>query len=236
MRILRAATHNICHMGKNPIDRTELFPDGSYRNGYAPELTELMKRLWWEVYGGFFADQIGLQEYCPWFDLAGTVRTQEQVFAPFGYTVTDGGSGLALASRFPAEHLCEGDFAPVSSRRWQKFRVDLGGVPVTVFNCHPMPRRPEIRQQEYAILLAEFAKEETFVAFGDFNARTAKEYEVFRAAGYAMANHGLVTVENGCMCDNIVASPNFSFSRIQILDPQFLLSDHAILLAELTLE
>ena len=232
---LRVATHNICHMGKNPIDRTELFPDGTYRNGYEADMVDLMKRNWKQAYESFTADIIGLQEFHSWFDLGSTIRTEDQVFQPFGYELFRQDNGLAVASRFPLVHEVEADFEPVSKRRWQKFRLHLNGREIAVFNTHPTPRDAKIRQKEYEILIGEFRKEACFLAFGDFNAKTADEYEIFREAGFPMANDGIVTVENGSMCDNIVASPNVKFERVDVYDPEFSLSDHAVLYAEVVI-
>ena len=49
-----------------------------------------------------------------------------------------------------------------------------------------------------------------------------------------MANHGIPTVRvSGSTCDNIVVSPNIRISNVQVFDPGFSLSDHAVLYAEL---
>ena len=235
MERLKVATHNICHMGKNPIDRTELFPDQTYRNGYEADMVSLMKRNWREVQSSCAADLIGIQEFFPWFDLAHTIETAKEVYEPYGYQVSDGGYGLAVASRIPLEKVYEKDFAPASARRRQKFYLDYGGKKIAVFNCHPMPKTEngEIRQREYALLIEDFRKEENFIAFGDFNGRKPVEYEIFMEAGYPIANGGIMSVENGLVCDNIVISPNFRFDRIEVHDRDFTVSDHAMLYAEI---
>ncbi|MBR5738708.1 MAG: endonuclease/exonuclease/phosphatase family protein [Lachnospiraceae bacterium] len=240
MQKLRVATHNICHMGLNPIDRKELFPGGAYRNGYEADMVEEMKYYWKAVESSFSADLMGLQEYFHWFDLARKIRTDAEVYVPFGYTVTNGGHGLALASKVPVTLEIETTFAPISERRWQKFRTKIGGTELAVFNMHPMPggppKRPEspaIRQKEYAFIIEELKKEETFILFGDYNGRTNLEYAPFADAGFPMTNTGLVTVEGGQMCDNIVVSPNIKIERVEIFDKQFHVSDHAVLYAEL---
>ena len=232
--VLRVATHNICHMGKNPFDRTELFPDGTYRNGYEADMTVLMKQYWEEVYGSFTADLIGTQEYFPWFDLSHTMDSRETVFGPLGYEVHFGGHGLALLSKLPAEHAEEADFGEISKRRWQKFYVDIGGLRLAVFNTHPMPKaeRRAVRAEEYAFLIREFQKEPLFLAFGDFNAASPDEFEVFQNAGFRMANPGLCTVENGHPCDNIIASSDITLSNVSLHDVDLRLSDHMILACE----
>lgn len=236
MLTLRVATHNICHMGKNPIDRTELFPDHSYRNGYEEDMLGLMKQYWTEVQSSFSADVMGLQEYCGWFDLKHTRRTAEEVYEPFGYEVLDVGTGLTLVTKLPAVHEISSNFEPVSIRRWQKFHLTAGDREIAVFNTHPTPRDAEIRQKEYAMLIEEFRKEETFIAFGDFNGKTADEYEIFEKAGFPMANTGLGTTEKGSECDNIIVSPNIRFQRVEIFDPKFTVSDHAVLYAEVEID
>lgn len=229
--VLRVATHNICHMGKNPFDRTELFPDGTYRNGYEADMVSLMKKNWDEVLGCFSFDLLGTQEYFPWFDLSHTMRTEDVVYAPKGYKVHDGGHGLALISKHPLEHLEEADFGAVSARRWQKFYTEIEGIRIAVFNTHPMPKaeRREIRAREYAFLIEEFRKEPLFLAFGDFNAASPDEFDVFREAGFQMANPGLCTVENGHPCDNIIASPEIRLENVSLYDIDLRLSDHMVL-------
>ena len=228
---LRVATHNICHMGKNPVDRTELFPDNTYRNGYEANMVSLMKKYWDEVLSGFSADLLGAQEYFPWFDLAHTERTEDVVYGPKGYEVHDGGHGLALLSKHPVEHVTEADFGDISARRWQKFYTEIEGVRIAVFNTHPMPKteRRAIRAQEYAFLIEEFRKEPLFLAFGNFNAHDAAEFEPFLQAGFRIANPGLCTVEGGPPCDNIIASPNIRLENVSLYDVDLRLSDHMVL-------
>ena len=228
---LRVATHNICHMGKNPADRTELFPDGTYRNGYEADMAGLMKEYWDEVYGCFEADFVGTQEYFPWFDLARTMRTEEAVFAPKGYEVHDGGHGLALISKHPVRIAEEADFGEISARRWQKFYTEIQGIRIAIFNTHPMPKaeRRMIRAQEYEFLIREFLKEPYFLAFGDFNAHDGEEFEPFLHAGFHLANPGLCTVETGSPCDNIISSPNIRLTNVTLYDVDLRLSDHMVL-------
>lgn len=231
---LKLVSHNICHMGWHPIKRHELFPDKSYINGYEEDVVDLQKENWKTVYDGISADLIGIQEYCEWFDNAHTIRTEDQVFGPMGYTIA-GESGIRLATKHPAELVIDTNFAPVSVRRWQKFYVTVEGRKIAVFNTHPMPHDAEVRQQEYAMLVEEFKKEETFLCFGDYNGRTADEYEIFPRSGFNMANTGIGTTKNGATCDNIVTSPNIHFSKILVLDTENKLSDHWVLYAEVEL-
>ena len=248
---LSVATHNICHFGKDPVDGHELFPDHTYKNGYDADDVAEMKKRWKAVYEGFQADLVGLQEYCPQFDFAGTLSGPEVAFAPFGYRVyadeftSPQGHKLAVASKHPVFPVWEKSFAPASERRVDKFTVELadsdGGETrrIAVFDCHPHPRFAEVRQEEYALLIEEFKKEETFIAFGDYNAKTAEEYGIFRQAGYPMANGGdagtFLTTETGSTCDNIIVSPNIAITAVRVLDPAFTLSDHAVLFAALEL-
>ena len=235
---LHAATHNICHMGMDPTDRTELV-NGKYRNGYDADKVPLMRASWSAIYGPLELDLMGIQEYYPWFDQAHTISTDDEIFRPYGLARHSGEHGVALASRFPLEPAFEGVFEGISRRYYQKFYLQLGGLRVAVFNAHPTPKSTEealrLRRAEYEALTREFAREPLFVAFGDFNARTAAEYELFRAAGYPMANTGIHTVETGSMTDNIITSPNIRVTNVRLCDPAFSLSDHALLTADLIL-
>ncbi len=235
---LNVATHNICHLGLDPTDRSELV-DGAYRNGYDADKVPLMRAAWAAVYAPLGADLIGIQEYYPWFDGARTIPTDGEIFRPYGLKRHGGGHGIAVASRFELVPVSEGVFEGVSDRYRQKFYLDLDGIRLAIFNAHPTPKGSEegrrLRRAEYEALLREFGREPYFVAFGDFNARTAEEYAPFRAAGYPMANTGIRTVETGSMTDNIIASPNLRIGNVRLCDPAFTLSDHAVLAAEIEL-
>ena len=240
---IRVATHNVCHSGFDPRNGQEMV-NGEYRFGYPEEWIGKMRENWKRVYSGFSADLIGLQEYCQWFDLAHTEKTEDVVYRPFGFEVSGGllltaDMCLAVASKIPVELVSESDFQPVSPRHRQKFRANIGGHDVAVINSHPSPKadRGAIRQEEYRLLLEEFKNEEYFIAFGDYNARTAEEFKIFEEAGYPMANHGIPTVRvSGSTCDNIVVSPNIRISNVQVFDPEFSLSDHSVLYAELEID
>ena len=233
---LSVATHNICHMGMDPTDRTELV-NGAYRNGYDADKVPLMRVSWAAVYAPLGADLIGIQEYYPWFDNAHTIPTDGEIFRPYGLSRYGGEHGVAVAARFELVPVSEGVFEGVSARYHQKFYLDIGGVRLAVFNAHPTPKGTEegyrLRQAEYQALIREFQREEYFVAFGDYNARTTEEYAPFRAAGYPMANTGIHTVETGSMTDNIITSSNIRIGNIRLCDPAFSLSDHAVLAADI---
>ena len=237
MKTLRVATHNICHMGFNPLDGTQAFQNGKYRFGYEADAVEMMRRNWKEVYSSFSADLIGLQEYYYWFDQAHEIITEQEIFVPAGYQLEDDDMGLALASKYAAQKVYALSFEPVSKRRRQKFYVDVDGRRIAVFNSHPTPKdNREIRKKEYELLIEEYKREECFVAFGDYNAQTADEFEIFSKAGFPMANTGLGTViRTGATCDNIIVSPNIRIEAVKLYDEKFTLSDHKILYAEITL-
>lgn len=233
---LKVATHNVCHMGMNPIDRSELFEGHTYRNGYPEEILELMKREWKNAYSLFEADMMGLQEYFPWFDLKRTILTEEQVYAPFGYQVDYGGRNLGFACKYPFSKIYQDTFGDISGRQKEKFTVNVEGKEITVFNSHPSPGplRAGERRKEYEKLVELFDEEETFVAFGDFNALSPSEFDPFLKAGYELANTGnIVTEEKGNITDSIIVSKNIKITDVQTFDKEFVLSDHAILWAEL---
>ena len=239
--MLRVATHNVCHMGYDPVARTQAFPDGKYRFGYTEDFLERMKENWKNVYASFRADLIGIQEYYYWMDFQHEIESARDLYSSFGYRVTDGDHGLAIATDLPLEPVYEAAFEPVSNRRRQKFYLDLNGQKVAVFNSHPTPRdNADIRRQEYGILLEEFAKEPCFIAFGDYNARTGEEYRVFEEAGYPMVNTGFMTAwsmrtDAYLACDNIIVSPNIRILKTALFDPGYTVSDHQVLYAEIEL-
>jgi len=238
MEKLRVATHNVCHMGFNPLNGSELLPDLTHRFGYEADKVEMMKKNWDAVYSAFSADIIAFQEYCPWFDFAHTIPTREALFERFGYLVDEGewvsNMRLTIASKMPLEKGYERSFMPASERRRRKAYVTVGDKRIAIFNCHPTPgNNQEVRQREYALLLENFKDEEYFIACGDYNARTMDEFEIFKKAGYSMANTGIGTVrKTGLTCDNIIVSQNIRIEKTELFDKEFSLSDHAILYAE----
>lgn len=84
--ILRVASHNVCHSGFDPENGQEMV-DGAYRYGYPEDWIGKKRENWKRVYSGFSADIIGLQEYCRWFDLSHTEKTEDVVYRPFGYEI-----------------------------------------------------------------------------------------------------------------------------------------------------
>ena len=228
-------------MGFNPLNGSELFPDLTYRFGYEADKAEMMKNNWDAVYASFQADIIAFQEYCPWFDLAHTIPTRQALFERYGYQVDEGelvsNMRLSIASKHPLEKGYEKSFLPASERRRRKVYITVDGTRIAVFNCHPTPHGDgEIRRQEYALLIEDMKQEETFIAFGDYNARTIDEFQIFANAGFPMANTGMGTVrKSGCTCDNIIVSPNISIEKVALFDQEFTLSDHMVLYAELRL-
>ncbi|MBQ7246665.1 MAG: endonuclease/exonuclease/phosphatase family protein [Lachnospiraceae bacterium] len=233
MKKISVASHNICFMGYNPIDKSQHSADGEHRMGYEADMVEPMKERWNKVMSSFSADIIGIQEYCPWFDAAQTEKTEDVVYRPFGYDVIYDG-GISPASKWPMEKVYKRFYEPVSQRVYQKFIVNVDGDPIVIFNTHPTPKdNGGIRKGEYEILLSELKKEERFIAFGDFNARTPDEFIPFLEAGYYLANSGIRTVTNNCTCDNIICSSNIRIEKVDLFDRQFSLSDHCVLYAEL---
>lgn len=236
MKTYTVATHNICHTGWDPRYRTETFPDHSLRLGYKEEILDVMRENWKKVYSLFNAELIGIQEYCPWFNLKHTEKTVDHIFHPLGYEITNGGQGLEIASQIPVTPVYETTFEPVSDRRLQKFYTVINEKRIAVFNCHPSPKsdQKELRQAEYRVLLEEIGKEEWVIAFGDFNSKCVEELCVFQEAGYSLANTGFGTVvDTGSACDNIIVSPNIQISNVELFDTEHLLSDHMVLAASL---
>lgn len=238
MSVLRVATHNVCHLGYNPLDGTQLFPDGKYRFGYEADTVERMVKNWKAVYSSFTADLVAVQEHFFWMDQAHDIITEKEIYNNFGYEVEDGNMGLAVAAKFPLEKVYELSFEPISERRRQKFYIEVDGKRIAVFNSHPSPKDKnlQLRKKEYALLLEEYKREPYFIACGDYNAATAEEFAMFADAGFPMANTGLGTViHTGHTCDNIIVSPNIQIEQVALYDREFSLSDHMVLYAELSI-
>ena len=121
----------------------------------------------------------------------------------------------------------------------------INGRKVCLINAH-LSIEPDVninRKFEYEDLLKAMEKEEYVIVFGDFNAYTVSEFDVFKNAGYSVVNGGKFgtfdTWTNfdkpsswtNKAIDNIIVSPNIEILSAKVDRRD--LSDHNILIAEL---
>lgn len=115
---------------------------------------------------------------------------------------------------------------------------------ICLINCH-LDWRPAGRRQELDMILAAMQKEEYVICCGDFNIESVSEWDIFRNAGYKLANDGAFgqfhTWPHGSsswpneITDNVIVSSNINIQNVQMLSGtgDFEVSDHAALMVAL---
>ena len=144
------------------------------------------------------------------------------------------------------------------TRGYMRFKIHVAGKDITVFNTHIEVLGTEQHYTQMAELMTEMAKEDYFIALGDFNleshSRSHREntdiIQPLINAGYNLCNWteetGYVDTWFGsstptgymCPCDNIITSPNIDVLDIVYDDTKLLFDngqaiDHIPVIARL---
>lgn len=130
---------------------------------------------------------------------------ETQRFYAFRTTYLVGGKTIAVYS----VHLCaDGHMGNESTESVQK----LGAA---------------LRAQQFAELIEDAKLFDGAVIAGDFNARTAAEYEIFSKAGYSMVNDGTIATLRGTIpADNIVVCGDVVLQGSSLIKDYTLNTDH----------
>lgn len=142
-------------------------------------------------------------------------------------------SQLRVFSNIPYTGVEEHLFSEITETRgYQKFKINVGGKTITVFNVHcEVLQSPTPHYAQYAELLSLFSQEDSFICTGDFNHEGAsKEDADFTQplidAGYHLANwtpqtgHVNTWFNNAtptgymCPCDNIITSADIELVSV----------------------
>ena len=204
---------------------------------------------WKQMLDTHDADILAGQEWLPFFDRGNRLIAEDCLFSykyPYQH-VTATGYGKHLASKTPCTDFTVNNFSNGTRRQYTKAYTEIGGKRICLLNAHcSLETDFEInRKAEFEELIGIMDGEEYAILFGDFNAYTVSEFDLFRQAGYAVANGGTFgtfdtwtnfdkpSYWSNKAIDNIIVS-----DRIQILSvtvDRRDLSDHNMLIAELLL-
>lgn len=92
-----------------------------------------------------------------------------------------------------------------------------------------------LRQMQFKALIEDARRFDYAILSGDFNAQKPWEYDVFRQAGFTLANcsdaYGTKATLRNIPADNIILSPGLSFVDFKVLDGYILDTDHFPLVA-----
>ena len=193
------------------------------------------------------ADILAGQEWLRYFDRSNTMEVETCLFSllyPYQYATTTG-HGKNLASKTICTDYTVHNFSNGTKRQYTKAYTIIGGKKVCLINAH-CSLEPDFninRRAEFEELIRVMDGEEYAILFGDFNAYTVSEFELFTQAGYAPANGGAFGAfdtwphfdkpsswKNKAI-DNIIVSANIQILRVSVDRRD--LSDHSMLTAEL---
>lgn len=129
---------------------------------------------------------------------------------------------LTLSSRYPLYNQKTGYFTAKvddNSRGWQMAEIYVDGKKIALFNCHlawqNTPEAVEVRLAQKREIITMLASYEFAILFGDWNAYSGDEYDVFTSAGYTIANGGYLPFKNTNFANN---SPTVDQTLLYPLD------------------
>ena len=156
---------------------------------------------------------------------------------------------------FEIGHICDDE--AVFNRVYAKAYVTVGKVKIAIFSFHTSPTPHEnqmpsgynaeevkqLRIQQMIDIKELCAKEDYFIAFGDFNTGDSNDFQTFRDAGFNMANHSTFgsintvdRVDEHNPIDNIITSSNIAITNAYSMYEWIGNSDHLPIVAELTID
>lgn len=192
-------------------------------------------------------DILAGQEWLEYFDRSNNLTVADYLFGykyPYQYSTAEG-YGKNLVSKIECTDYQNFAHSTLGGRMYTVAYTVINGKKVCLINAHlSLENDFNIsRKSEYQDLLNVMAKQEYVIVFGDFNAYTTSEFDVFKQAGYTVVNGG----EYGTFdtwtyfdrpspwknraIDNIIVSSNIEVlgARVDRRD----LSDHSMFIADL---
>lgn len=221
-------------LGKN----SHTFIKSCERNEKKKEFKKLLKTI--------SADIIGLCEYSPYFSLNQdeTVNMQDKtdkvILKKYRYIGLSGGTddnSFCIATK--KYNLTNKIFTKYSKgKSYLSYDICLNGFSVKVVETHLKTRKyKKDRKRQMEELIKAFQDHSYVIICGDFNVADVTEYDIFKGAGYALANHGtsgdLITcpsIDGGHPYDNIICK-GFEISNVQVIETN--LSDHYVIICDI---
>lgn len=210
---------------------------------------ESVLAAWKQMLRDHDVDILAGQEWLRFFDRSKTMLSESCLFAdffPYQYA-TESGCGKNLVSKTECTEYCVNNFSNMTGRQYTKAYTVIGDKKICLMNAH-CSLEPDFlihRKEEFEELIRIMNGEEYVILFGDFNAYSVSEFDLFRQAGYYVANGGECGTfdtwthfdkpsswENMAI-DNIIVSHNIRIQAVQVDRRD--LSDHNMLVADLSL-
>ena len=192
-------------------------------------------------------DILAGQEWLYFFDRSNRLIADQCLFSykyPYRYS-TATGHGKSLVSKTKCIDYTVHDFSNGTRRQYTQAYTVIGEKRVCLLNAHCSLEKDfhVNRKSEFEELIRVMDREPYAILFGDFNAYSVDEFDLFQQAGYAVAN--------GCAfgtfdtwtnfdkpsswknkaIDNIIVSASIKIEHVTVDRRD--LSDHNMLIAEL---
>lgn len=227
---------------------TGLWSDG-LTAGVADDKVNEKAVEWRKLIGANDCDLVLAQEFTKFFDVSKTINAYDFIwkFKYKNFFRTDiPWTSSAILSKYVLKDTIEQAFSNGQSRKWIKSYVEINDIKICIINAHLSLQTDYniARKQEHQELLSLMASEDYVILCGDFNAYSTSEFDVFKNAGYKLANGGdfgwFDTWTNfgqsqsswsNKKIDNIIVSSNIDIQNVYVDNRN--LSDHAPLITEL---
>ena len=214
----------------------------------ADEQVETVLAAWKQMLDDNDPDILAGQECLEYFDRSNTMTAAEHVFGyKYLYQQSSGAgsTGKNMVSKTPLTDYKVTAHTQNTNRTYATAYTVINGKKICLINAH-LSTESDVtvnRAAEYQDLLKVMEREEYVIVFGDFNAYTTAEFNVFKQAGYTVVNGDAFgtfdtwtnfdkpsTWTNKAI-DNIIVSANITVldARVDRRD----LSDHSMLLADI---
>jgi endonuclease/exonuclease/phosphatase family metal-dependent hydrolase len=210
---------------------------------------EQVLAAWKRMLDAHDADILAGQEWLYYFDRSNRLVADQCLFSykyPYRYT-TSTGHGKSLVSKTECTDYEVRDFSNGTGRQYTCAYTVMDGKRVCLLNAHcSLEKNFQIhRKTEFEELVRVMNGEECAILFGDFNAYSVEEFELFTKAGYTIANGGVFgafdTWTNfdkpsswtNRAIDNIIVSAGIQIQSVTVDRRD--LSDHSMLIAQLIL-
>ena len=189
------------------------------------------------------------QEWLPFFDRSNKLMADDVLFAykyRYQYS-TSSGNGKNLVSKTECTDYAANNFSNGKGRQYTKAYTEINGKKVCIINAHCSLETDfnVARKAEFEELIRIMKQEQYVIVFGDFNAYSVAEFDLFKNAGFRIANGGSFgtfdTWTNfdkpsywaNKAIDNIIVSSNIKILDVKVDRRD--LSDHNMLVADLQL-
>ena len=169
-------------------------------------------------------------------------QTDKVILKKYRYIGLSGGTGdnsFCIATK--KYQLRDKGFVRYSQgKSYLSYTIDLSGFSVKVIETHLKTRKfKNERNRQMEELIKTFQDQSHVIICGDFNVADVSEYDIFKSAGYVLANHGssgdLITYpskDGGHPFDNIICK-GFEISNVQVIETN--LSDHYVIICDMVM-